>query len=487
MTATRPFPGGAGLLEPDEGDAAPMTAAELQQLAERELAAEFRIEAPLADGRWGPRFLAEDLARKEPVLLSLIPPPIGADNGAAARYLEPLKGASLLDHPHLIPICAYGVSAGLRWFAVAAHSDLSLREQLARTGPFPFPTVKRIAQQIASTLDQAHRRGMVHGALTTDEVMIAPDGWVRVEGIGIAAAAEPVDVDDPDRLAAPSQGSDQVALAMIIRECLTGAPDAPLPEEFPASLEAALARAVRPRPAERFRDLLDLVAALDGVGTTHRPLRPSLTIGERARPDGWQALLTKEFGAPPPRSRPRRRIRPLTTAAVLLTTIGAALSIGPWFKEDAAPVHSVAAPQISDDPASTSTLIATPPPAAPRPAAVQRTPPPKHVTHSAPSPTRTLVVERPVPQPTLPPLAIPVAAVPPPAPGTLYLNATPWGAFSIDGTEMGNTPAIGVSIAAGRHLIRVRRDGYVPVQLWVDVAPGTAVRLTAITLRELTP
>jgi hypothetical protein len=91
--------------------------------------------------------------------------------------------------------------------------------------------------------------------------------------------------------------------------------------------------------------------------------------------------------------------------------------------------------------------------------------------------------ERPAPQAG----PAPVVPPPPPAPGSLYLNSTPWGQFSIDGTPMGNTPGVGISISPGHHLIVVSRDGYVPAQLSIDVAPGAVVRLTAITLRELTP
>lgn len=475
-------PGGV-LLEEEEIGPPPMTPEALRQLAADELGAEFRIGAGLAVGRWGPRFDAEDLPRAERVVLSLLAPSAEDPAEETKGFLEALKGAALLDHPHLIPICAYGASAGLRWYAIPAHSDRTLAEHLATSGSLPLPTVKRIAQQIASALDQAHRRGMMHGALTADDVLIAPDGWVRVEGIGIAGAIDAREDDGLTRLAPPAQGSDQVGLAMIIRECLAGAPDAPLPAELPATLETALTRATRPRPSERYRDLLDLVAALDGPASTGRPLQPTLTIGERARPEGWNELLAKEFATALP--RPQRH-RSLTLRLLLiLAIIGAGVLLGPWIGEDPGQPSTSAAVVKVLSPAPPATIVphpalqpVAPTPPSSRPDRVIRTPAPQR---------RPAAVAHSTPRPTLPTAPLPAATLPPPAPGSLYLNATPWGEYSIDGKVMGNTPAIGVPISPGRHLIEVRRDGYVPIQVWVDVTPGAKVQLTGLTLRELTP
>jgi hypothetical protein len=65
------------------------------------------------------------------------------------------------------------------------------------------------------------------------------------------------------------------------------------------------------------------------------------------------------------------------------------------------------------------------------------------------------------------------------------VNATPWGQVYIDGNLIGNTPKANLSIAAGRHVLRVVHDGFEPYEALVVVQPGQEVRLTDIVLKEV--
>jgi hypothetical protein len=59
--------------------------------------------------------------------------------------------------------------------------------------------------------------------------------------------------------------------------------------------------------------------------------------------------------------------------------------------------------------------------------------------------------------------------------------------LSIDGTSVGRTPAIDVPIAAGRHQLRIERDGYLPYEEDVKVEPGQELRRTGIRLEARRP
>jgi hypothetical protein len=104
---------------------------------------------------------------------------------------------------------------------------------------------------------------------------------------------------------------------------------------------------------------------------------------------------------------------------------------------------------------------------------------------SAPPPRRT-------PRPTPParvaePLVVVPAAPPPaPRPGTLSVSSFPWGELTIDGQGMGNTPRSGIILGPGRHTLRISRDGYQSFETTFDLAPGATLRMTEITLKELT-
>ncbi len=84
-------------------------------------------------------------------------------------------------------------------------------------------------------------------------------------------------------------------------------------------------------------------------------------------------------------------------------------------------------------------------------------------------------VERPTPRPTRRSLA----------PGRLFIRSNPWGTLYIDDVEIGNTPKVNLTIAAGTHIIRVERFGFEPYVRRIEVAPGQEIRLTDVILRAI--
>jgi len=98
-------------------------------------------------------------------------------------------------------------------------------------------------------------------------------------------------------------------------------------------------------------------------------------------------------------------------------------------------------------------------------------------------PTAVASDSRPAPRPR-------AAAVPAPrplaAPGYLSVNSRPWAELSVDGQVVGNTPQVRVRVIPGRHHLLLARPGFQAHSAWVEVRPGATVRLTNITLSEIT-
>jgi hypothetical protein len=70
--------------------------------------------------------------------------------------------------------------------------------------------------------------------------------------------------------------------------------------------------------------------------------------------------------------------------------------------------------------------------------------------------------------------------------GYLSVNSRPWAELSVDGQVVGNTPQVRVRVIPGRHHLLLARPGFQAHSTWVEVAPGATVRLTNITLAEIT-
>ncbi len=70
--------------------------------------------------------------------------------------------------------------------------------------------------------------------------------------------------------------------------------------------------------------------------------------------------------------------------------------------------------------------------------------------------------------------------------GYLSINSSPWAELSVDGHVVGSTPQIRVRVTPGRHHLILEREGFQPHSAWVTVPAGGNVRLTGITLAEIT-
>jgi serine/threonine protein kinase len=488
---------GAVAVEAPEADAT-------DALARRELAHLFSLDALLGLSPTSATYLAREQENGLHIVLRAVRRTSGATD-VDERFRRGAEQVQGLDHPHILPVLRFGMTEGVYWYTMEHVRSRSLRVVLATRGALDIRSVMRIVAQIASALDHGHRQGIVHGDLRPENVLIDPDGWVRVCDALVARIVQPAASGDTPRPVhvAPEDwagglrtpAADQYALAVLVHECLAGGPPfeaaalTPRPPldatrlDLPPHVGHAVSRALMPHPADRFPSLLDFVAALEQPGRVTLP---------DARPSGKaSALLTIPDWEPPEDARPRRSL-PLWIV-VLIAAVGFGIWGAPrlWNRPrmpyDAGPLPrrpAVTAPGTDSVPAAPAatapgSTVTTPPAASSGSTVTARTiaPAAPHMASTAPPPGRT----RPPRQ------SAPAATTATGEAGKLFVNATPWGQVSIDGQPVGNTPKANLSVAPGTHVVRVERDGYEPVERTVVVAAGQTVRLTDLVLTERHP
>jgi serine/threonine protein kinase len=422
----------------------------IDDLVGAELGALFRIERPLKHGPTSHVYFALDALRGggRETALKVYLAPEGAD---AAQFQQAARTAAGLDHPNIARPYRHGTTETLWWYAMDYVPAPSIAERLAAgmRRPLDVPLTWRIALQIASVLDYAHRHGVVHGALKTSDVLLDDAGWVRVVDTGLAQARPVGPVDD------------QQSFARIVYECLTGAPPqadavnaAALPADAGRHAAQVLQRALSPTPGHRFPGVLDFVAALTGRGPQALGFAP-----QHAPPRGPQRpVLLFDTEDPPP---PRRRYRLGMIVGLMLGALVLWIAAQPGQAGDMTRPMSV---KVAD-------RVTAVVPAEPRPVVAQPPPPPPR-----PSPAR-----RPAPAPARrsPPVEV--------APGYLSVSARPWAMLSIDGRLIGNTPRLRVRLSPGVHQFRLQRAGFKTYEAAVEVKPGETVTITNITLSATTP
>jgi len=275
----------------------------------------YRVESLVGRGGMGVVYRATDLSLERPVALKLIAPELAEDEGFRARFLREPRLAASLDHPNVIPIYEAGERDGQLYLVMRFVEGSDLKSVLEREGKLAPERALAVLAQVASALDAAHRRALVHRDVKPGNVLLDPDGHVYLTDFGITkqAGAESTDtgrvVGTLDYLAPeqirgdPVDGrTDVYALACVLYECLSRAPPfrrateaetlwAHMQEEPPAvtgrpELDPVLRKALAKDPDDRYStcsELIEAAAAALGLGTPRAVRRPLVPHGLRRR------------------------------------------------------------------------------------------------------------------------------------------------------------------------------------------------------------
>jgi serine/threonine protein kinase len=294
--------------------------------------ASYRIERLLGRGGMGEVYLAEDLRLKRRVALKVLSAEFANDEAFRERFLVESELAASLDHPNVIPIYEADEAAGYLFIAMRYVDGTDLKERL-RQGPLAPEDAIDLLSQVASALDMAHERGLVHRDVKPSNVLVAPGAGVDGKDHAYLAdfgltrrLTDAGSLSDDGQLmgtvdyVAPEQieggeidgRTDLYSLGCLLVECLTGEP----PFEGRSDIEILFAH-LEADPPVVSRRRPEFPSAIDAV------VAKALAKEPTDRQGSCQALVTdtrKALGlAETPR---RRRLRtPLLAAAVILSLL----------------------------------------------------------------------------------------------------------------------------------------------------------------------
>src|SRR5258708_38615971 len=148
----------------------------------------YRIERELGAGGMATVYLAKDLKHEREVALKVLRPELGAVLGAD-RFLAEIKITARLDHPHILTLIDSGAAGGFLYYVLPLVRGESLRDLLNREKQLGVDQALAITRQIASALDYAHQRGVVHRGLKPEKILIHECEAVLAD-FGIALAVK---------------------------------------------------------------------------------------------------------------------------------------------------------------------------------------------------------------------------------------------------------------------------------------------------------
>ncbi len=151
------------------------------------LADRYRIERELGQGGMATVYLAEDLRHGRKVAIKVLRPELAAVIGAE-RFLREIKTIANLQHPHILGLIDSGEVNGTAYFVMPFVEGESLRDRLTREKQLSIPDAVRLATEVASALDYAHRHNVIHRDIKPENILLH-DGSALVADFGIALAA----------------------------------------------------------------------------------------------------------------------------------------------------------------------------------------------------------------------------------------------------------------------------------------------------------
>jgi uncharacterized protein (TIGR03067 family) len=149
----------------------------------------YRVQELLGVGGMGAVYKAEHLLMERPVALKLISHNLTSKPEMVERFRREVKTAAILKHANIV--MAYDAEqAGESHFLVMEYVEgQSLARLVAEHGPLPVRQACDYIRQAAMGLQHAHERGMVHRDIKPQNLMLTPDGQVKVLDFGLARFA----------------------------------------------------------------------------------------------------------------------------------------------------------------------------------------------------------------------------------------------------------------------------------------------------------
>jgi serine/threonine-protein kinase len=250
-------------------------------------------------------YLAHDRLLDRRVAVKVLSPQFASDATNVERFRREAQAAAGLNHPHIVAVYDWGEEDGTSFIVMEYVPGQTLRDVIQSYGRLGAMDAARITAEIADALSFAHAHGVVHRDVKPGNVLITPQGQVKVTDFGIARAetSEPLTktgaVLGTATYFSPEQAqgfaldgrSDVYALGVVLYEMLTG--DAPFTASTPVSVAY---KHVREKPTPPSSLVPDLPPAMDRIVLTAmakdvderyqsaQDLRADLLRFERGRP-----------------------------------------------------------------------------------------------------------------------------------------------------------------------------------------------------------
>ncbi len=325
----------------------------------------YQLLHTLGTGGMAVVYRAYDRMLERPVAIKILRQDFSEDETFRERFRQEARAAANLSHPNIVTVHDFGFDAGRLFIVMEYVPGTDLKTMIKNHGRFSVDEAIQLMVQACEGIGYAHRAGLVHCDVKPHNMLVTPDGRLKVTDFGIARALASIQPDEqadvvwgspqyfaPEQAAgqAPSPASDVYSLGVILYEMLTGQlpfnskdpeelarmhrESAPTPprrynSQIPPALEQIILKVLQKEPAQRYRSADQLGRVLRNF--TGQPEIYTQTMASPAvttrpvMPQSTQQPMTQAAQPQYPQQAPS----PLSQTAPLPASRSQAVSIAP--------------------------------------------------------------------------------------------------------------------------------------------------------------
>ena len=257
----------------------------------------YRIEKVIGLGGMAVVFKATDMSCGITVAVKMLREDMALDPTNVKRFENESKAVVLLEHENIVKIYDVNVDGERKYFVMEFLEGITLKEYMKKRGRLDKLEVISCAEQILRALEHAHAKGVIHRDIKPQNIMVKPNGQIKVTDFGIAKlpSAETVTMEDkaigtvyyisPEQASGkkvdirtdiyslgallyematgvlPYDGDNSVSIALMhIKEDPT--PPREIDKSIPEGLEQLITKAMKRSPAERFQTASEMLGCV---------------------------------------------------------------------------------------------------------------------------------------------------------------------------------------------------------------------------------
>ena len=275
----------------------------------RKLDGRYEITELIGVGGMADVYKATDIMEDRTVAVKILKPEFSKNEEFLRRFRNESKAIAVLSHPNIVKIYDVGFSDEIQFIVMEYIDGITLKEFIEQQGVLKWKDALHFITQILRALQHAHDKGIVHRDIKPQNIMLFPDGTIKVMDFGIARFSRidgktlsdktigSVHYISPEQARGDmtDERSDIYSVGVMLYEMLTGKKpfdgdepvavalmhmqdQAPMPRDImpsiPEALEEIVMHAMEKDPADRYQSASEMIEDIDAF-----KLNPSIVFG----------------------------------------------------------------------------------------------------------------------------------------------------------------------------------------------------------------